>query len=519
MPTPSTADFLNAANLAYEPDLILPEGWSRLVPDTQDDATGLYGLAFRTAAGQIIVAYRGTDLDALSTDPQFAVAQIQADQQIFKGQQPAAFGTALGFVRGVLAAASAQGIASGDVFVAGHSLGAALAEYVATQTGLGGTTFGAPGIVVTNAAADAGSGLVDYVDYGDPVGNYSGNPNDEGALLQSAAITRYGDATYLGSANDRLALAAAGQLLGSDAGNAAATALIANAVEQHHLLVDYAADLGLTIPASATSFSAADAVSLFGQILGGTTPVAGGLGADVLTGTAAGDVIRGGSGGDVLSGLAGPDMLYGDAGKDVLSGGMGADTLDGGRGADLLSGNQGNDVLHGSFGKDVLAGNAGNDTLLGNQGDDLLSGGGGNDTLGGGQGNDTLVGGRGADMLAGRGGSDTFAFAAGDTGFVSGVGTGDTILDFTSGTDRIDFAAGPAGSAANFGAGSTASASFADVQAVAQGLIDGGKAYAFVSSGQDGFLFAATNGTVEDAIRIAGPGPVGFGDIAGGPVV
>ena len=123
MSTPSTADFLNAANLAYSPELALPDGWSRLVPDSEDDATGLYGSAFRTASGQVIVAYRGTDLDALSTNPKFAVAQIVADQQLFEGQDPAAFGGALAFAQSALAAASAQGIAAGDVFVDGHSLG------------------------------------------------------------------------------------------------------------------------------------------------------------------------------------------------------------------------------------------------------------------------------------------------------------------------------------------------------------------------------------------------------------
>ncbi len=55
--------------------------------------------------------------------------------------------------------------------------GGAEAEYVAAQTGLAGDTFGAPGIAAGDITAGEKSNLTNFVDYGDPVGNYSDNPN------------------------------------------------------------------------------------------------------------------------------------------------------------------------------------------------------------------------------------------------------------------------------------------------------------------------------------------------------
>ncbi|MDD5297126.1 MAG: calcium-binding protein [Rhodocyclaceae bacterium] len=71
-----------------------------------------------------------------------------------------------------------------------------------------------------------------------------------------------------------------------------------------------------------------------------------------------------------------------------------------------LSGTAGNDVMNGvdAFG-DNLKGLSGNDTLNGLGGDDTLDGGDGNDVLDGGHGADTLIGGAGDDVLGGAYGS------------------------------------------------------------------------------------------------------------------
>ena len=126
-------------------------------------------------------------------------------------------------------------------------------------------------------------------------------------------------------------------------------------------------------------------------------------------------------------------------------------------------------------------------------------------------------------MLYGNEGLNTFVFNPGDTGFTSGQGTGDTVMDFASGTSRLDFASGPAGTATNFGATSTASTDFSAIQAAAQALIDGGAAFAFVANGVDGFLFTTGgSGTaITDAVKLAGAASVGavkFADIAHGPL-
>jgi len=94
--------------------------------------------------------------------------------------------------------------------------------------------------------------------------------------------------------------------------------------------------------------------------------IAGGNGADVLTGTALEEYLDGGNGPDRLYGLAGADTLGGGSGDDQLFGGVGADSLVGGAGADTIDGGAGSDwlvggkdgdrfVFGGDFGADVVA--------------------------------------------------------------------------------------------------------------------------------------------------------------------
>ena len=84
-------------------------------------------------------------------------------------------------------------------------------------------------------------------------------------------------------------------------------------------------------------------------------------------------------------------------------------------------------------------------------------------------------------------------------------------MDFVNGTSRIDCASGPAGSAKSFSAGSTTAWDFASAQAVAQGLSNGGNAYAFVSNGTDEYLFTrGGSGTaITDSLKLAGAGTAG----------
>jgi Ca2+-binding RTX toxin-like protein len=109
--------------------------------------------------------------------------------------------------------------------------------------------------------------------------------------------------------------------------------------------------------------------------------IRGGVGDDLLFGTADADSLWGEEGNDDLDGGGGSDTLYGGAGNDYLHDWLGADTLDGGDGDDLLqtvgkvSGQGEADVLDGGAGNDwlsVLSGGLAH-TLLGGSGADIFS--------------------------------------------------------------------------------------------------------------------------------------------------
>lgn len=164
-----------------------------------DASSGFHAATFSTQGPDryVIMGFEGTDAAGLEQREAFLEAQIQADLTLFFGYRPTALDQAIEFGRAVVATAAQQGIARDHVVVTGHSLGAAEAAYVATQLGLGGTTFAAPGLNRDNILGP-GDNLTNYVAYGDPVGNYSATPeNYEGAFLYDADIQRVGAPTYL----------------------------------------------------------------------------------------------------------------------------------------------------------------------------------------------------------------------------------------------------------------------------------------------------------------------------------
>lgn len=99
----------------------------------------------------------------------------------------------------MVAAALADGYSLDDITITGHSLGAGAAAYISAVLGLDGVTFAAPGISTDTIPAIGAGELVNFVEYGDPIGNYSFTPkNYEGDFLFSDDIRRVGDATYTG---------------------------------------------------------------------------------------------------------------------------------------------------------------------------------------------------------------------------------------------------------------------------------------------------------------------------------
>ncbi|MCB8882624.1 Hint domain-containing protein [Acidisoma cellulosilytica] len=244
----SVSDAMNAANWSYsQGSSPLPDGFTYLMengnPVTQYDAnTGFYGAALVTPAGQVIIAYEGTNL--FTGDAIFTAAQAADDAAIGIGVNAPSFYTADTFAQAVLKDAKAQGYASSDVFLAGHSLGGAEAEYVATQEGLAGITFGAPGI--NNLLFDSPSQLTNYVEQGDPVGNYSSDaPDYLGQIVQNSLVQHYGGQVLTGPSWHSSLLTTAATAYASG-GTAVSAEVLAVAV-QFHLLGTYATDLGVTL--------------------------------------------------------------------------------------------------------------------------------------------------------------------------------------------------------------------------------------------------------------------------------
>ncbi|MGU3538785.1 calcium-binding protein [Methylobacterium sp. A54F] len=419
------------------------------------DANGFFGAAFVTSAGQVIIAFEGTDLGSFEDDPEFAIAQVLADYQIYLAQSPPAYGDALSFTQTAIAAATAQGYARSDIYLSGHSLGAAEVQYVAAQTGLSGATFGGPGIPLTTIPAGRVSSLTNYVEFGDPVGNFSSNPNYEAPFLSNDQVVRYGDPTYIGDPLDRLEVQGAAAFFypgAPDSVKAVGAGLFLTAAYEHHLLIHYAEDLNTSLAGStsgADNVSPAQAAQIIASVLNDGVPISGGLGADVLVGSAVGDAVRGGAGNDLMSGLAGDDRIfgnagddtaYGNAGADLILGSRGADQLRGGQGADTLYGGQDADAVYGDLGNDYVSGDRGDDRLFGNRGADLVLGGQGADSLYGGQGADTLFGGQGNDVLSGDLGDDVLSGDLGADRYVLGPNAGaDLILGFDQASgDRLD---------------------------------------------------------------------------------
>lgn len=252
MTAPTTSEFLNAANWTYtrNPN-VMPADLKPFTVNGQQVTKqitdhGFYAAAFVSPAGQVIVAFEGTSPSSLDTDPTFGIAQLFADAQIYVGQNPAVYSDAAAFTHTVLADAAAQGIAASDVWITGHSLGAAEAEYVSATMGMSGDAFAPPGIPKSDIVPGKGGALTDYVEYGDPVANYAADSGVLGHFLYSQSIVHYGTVQDIGSYYPSATLYLAGQLFGlNDYATVAALGLLAANAAGYHLPTRYAQDLGI----------------------------------------------------------------------------------------------------------------------------------------------------------------------------------------------------------------------------------------------------------------------------------
>jgi hypothetical protein len=185
---PTLQEFLNAANAVdrdngrgVHADLNPPAsaGFSLVMDSNAINhswvSDGMDAQAYMDSKGNIIIAFDSSIINP--SDPNyntpFGVGSRNADLGIIAGNTPQAFLDADLFVRDVEHALGASYLASHPIYLEGHSLGGAEAEYVGAKEHLSGVTFGAPGTLTPRYGALApGQFFVDYVDYGDAVGNF-----------------------------------------------------------------------------------------------------------------------------------------------------------------------------------------------------------------------------------------------------------------------------------------------------------------------------------------------------------
>lgn len=151
---------------------------------------GFFAEAFTDDKHDIIIAFQGS---IFNYDPQtlpgggtlpgvvngkpdsttkWAMASQDADLVVLEHGVPNAYKDALEFTQKIMIA-----YPDDHIYLTGHSLGGAEAEYVASNFAfntVSGDTFGAPGIFEAKAAIPV-TNLTNYVDVGDPIGNYGGH--------------------------------------------------------------------------------------------------------------------------------------------------------------------------------------------------------------------------------------------------------------------------------------------------------------------------------------------------------
>jgi Ca2+-binding RTX toxin-like protein len=519
----------------------LPDGFSYLLSDGApvigyDPSTGFYGAALVSPAGQVVVAFEGTNLD--SGNNIFTTAQAIDDAYITYGKVPLSFISAYDFTQTAIKDAEAAGSSPADIWLTGHSLGGADAEYVGERTGLAGITFGAPGIATPESVvsiiedddfSDPNSNFVDYVDRGDPVGNYAPDGN-ENPLLQAQTIAHYGQPDYVGPfTNATLLFTASVAYIAAQnstsptvaaADYAASSASLALAADEFHPLANYVADLGLPDPGASAGVSvqfgagnedlsasvtagedggidipgldigAPGAVSIYG---GSITITSDGQDYSLPLPDGTGETLSltsDGQGGTLVSpGAASSGYVFAGQYGATVQGGAGSLTFVGGSGAVSVTGGSGNTTLVGSTGSTSV--------LVGGSGTNVITGGAGSSTLVGGTGASTLIGGSGS--------TDAFARGAAPAVLIGGAGAS-TIYGATgSGTEEVFTGGGVA---------------FAGLDGAADTVVGGSGASSVVGgSGED--VFGFINGHAGGSMVIARLSPsdsIVFGDYSGDPI-
>lgn len=280
---------------------------------------------------EIVIAYRGTDslLDGIISDVQIAF-----------NLTPQQTSPAIEFYNKIATSVSGEGY---TISATGHSLGGALAQYVAAVVGISAVTFNAPGIPMPEGG-DA-SGIVNYVNMNDFIG----------CLNTHIGETRYylPDGIYLD-------------------GN----------FKPHSDYVGADFSKYIVLPSNVT-WTLGYSLALWGyDINNNNTKLKDALSILVTKSNLDSAVL-------IIEEYFGSPSKLEDAFKFQIPNSY--CYCIGSKGDDLLEGSSKNDKLWGNDGDDTLYGYDGNDTIYSVQGDDVLIGGKGNDDLRGSQGFDTYI--------------------------------------------------------------------------------------------------------------------------------
>lgn len=171
-----------------------PPGETMENPDVNPD--GFAAAEFADRQGNIIIANEDADLASpLGSATSYQNSSFLALATIYEGAHPAALNSAVQYAQQVAAANP-----NARIYVTGFGLGGVEAEAQALALGsrvTGGVTFGAPGLP-GHQVNGSESTVTNFVDYGDPVGNWASDPQSELPELVPEGLDHFGGVDLIG---------------------------------------------------------------------------------------------------------------------------------------------------------------------------------------------------------------------------------------------------------------------------------------------------------------------------------
>ncbi len=186
---------------------IIPAGSGLTLIRQSDPALlsdGFSAAAFQDGNGNIIIAYEGTQIQrgTYNVPTAYTVGTGGADYVLGNGGTPQALQDAITFAKEI----NSDYGSTNNIYVTGHSLGGTEAEAAAQSLGAdviqGGVTFAATGLPGNSSTNQISANLIDYVDYGDPIGNFSSDILSPLSSISPQNMFHYGVVVYTGNITD-----------------------------------------------------------------------------------------------------------------------------------------------------------------------------------------------------------------------------------------------------------------------------------------------------------------------------